>query len=139
MPVHNYKDLDILVSVTDSSGRKFDNFSSLAFDWTLSNPNVADFGNNQVMQLTTETTGLGKVIPTCTFYFSGVSANPGTRDIRETGPNCSGCLSFASDFHVLLMKGKLGTLSVSSKITGYKRNYLSLEGIQFDVSRLCWV
>ena len=66
IPVHNYKDLDILVSVTDSNGRKFDNFSSLAFDWTLSNTDVAEFGTKE-MQLTTELTDTGKVIPTCKY------------------------------------------------------------------------
>ena len=72
IPVHNYKDLDILVSVTDSNGRKFDNFSSLEFDWTLSNTNVAEFGNGDEMQLSTESTDSGKVIPTCKYkiYFT---------------------------------------------------------------------
>ena len=67
IPVHNYKDLDILVSVTDSNGRKFDNFSSLEFDWTLSNTNAAQFGNENEMQLTTESADSGKVIPTCKY------------------------------------------------------------------------
>ena len=32
------------------------------------------------------------------------------------------------------MKNKMGTLSVTSKITGYKHNYFALENIQFEVS-----
>ncbi|XP_060082895.1 nuclear pore membrane glycoprotein 210-like [Ylistrum balloti] len=34
VPVHCSRDLDILVTVTDSAGNKFDNFSSLEFEWT---------------------------------------------------------------------------------------------------------
>jgi hypothetical protein len=30
-----------MITVTDSNGRKFDNFSSLVFDWSLSNPSLA--------------------------------------------------------------------------------------------------
>ncbi|XP_021353376.1 nuclear pore membrane glycoprotein 210-like isoform X2 [Mizuhopecten yessoensis] len=34
VPVHCSRDLDILVTVTDSAGNKFDNISSLEFEWT---------------------------------------------------------------------------------------------------------
>ena len=37
MPVHCKKDLHLQVALTDSSGRRFDNFSSLALDWSVSN------------------------------------------------------------------------------------------------------
>jgi hypothetical protein len=30
-----------MITVTDSNGRKFDNFSSLVFDWSLSDPSLA--------------------------------------------------------------------------------------------------
>ncbi|XP_064601442.1 nuclear pore membrane glycoprotein 210-like [Liolophura sinensis] len=36
IPVHYHKGADLLVSVYDSKGRKFDNFSSLAVDWKIS-------------------------------------------------------------------------------------------------------
>ncbi|KAH9518820.1 hypothetical protein Btru_006348 [Bulinus truncatus] len=42
MPVHYAKDLDLLVMVTDSSGRRFDNLSSLAIEWTVSASSLAD-------------------------------------------------------------------------------------------------
>ncbi|GFN96241.1 nuclear pore membrane glycoprotein 210-like [Plakobranchus ocellatus] len=42
MPVHYNKDLDLLVTVTDSSGRRFDNFSSLDLSWTLSTSSLAE-------------------------------------------------------------------------------------------------
>ncbi|XP_055899109.1 nuclear pore membrane glycoprotein 210-like [Biomphalaria glabrata] len=42
MPIHYAKDLELLVVVTDSSGRRFDNFSSLAIEWSVSAPNLAD-------------------------------------------------------------------------------------------------
>ena len=32
------------------------------------------------------------------------------------------------------MKNKMGTLSITSKITGYKHNYFALENIQYEVS-----
>ena len=41
MPVHCEKDLHLLVALTDSSGRRFDNFSSLALEWSLSNSGLA--------------------------------------------------------------------------------------------------
>ncbi|XP_074660511.1 nuclear pore membrane glycoprotein 210-like [Tubulanus polymorphus] len=41
IPVHSHKDLDINVLVTDSNGRRFDNFSSLAIDWKLSDNSLA--------------------------------------------------------------------------------------------------
>ena len=43
---------------------------------------------------------------------------------------------FFSDYHVLLMKNKMGPLSVTSKITGYKHNYFALENIQFEVGTI---
>ncbi|XP_059163994.1 nuclear pore membrane glycoprotein 210-like [Physella acuta] len=42
MPVHCGKDLDILVSVTDSIGRRFDNISSLAIEWTVLPTSLAE-------------------------------------------------------------------------------------------------
>ncbi|GFS06156.1 nuclear pore membrane glycoprotein 210-like [Elysia marginata] len=42
MPVHYNKDLDLLVTVTDSSGRRFDNFSSLDLSWTVSPPHLGE-------------------------------------------------------------------------------------------------
>ncbi|RUS72155.1 hypothetical protein EGW08_020082, partial [Elysia chlorotica] len=42
MPVHYNKDLDLLVTVTDSSGRRFDNFSSLDLSWTISTRRLAE-------------------------------------------------------------------------------------------------
>ena len=42
MPVHYNKDLDLLVTVTDSSGRRFDNFSSLDLSWTVSVKHLAE-------------------------------------------------------------------------------------------------
>ena len=41
MPVHCEKDLNIEVSVTDSSGRRFDNISSLNLEWSVSNRQLA--------------------------------------------------------------------------------------------------
>lgn len=46
IPVHCRRDLDILITVTDSNGRKFDNFSSLVFDWTLSDQSLASFSDS---------------------------------------------------------------------------------------------
>ncbi|XP_052218938.1 nuclear pore membrane glycoprotein 210-like isoform X2 [Dreissena polymorpha] len=41
IPIHCKKDLDILVVVTDKHGRRFDNISSLEFEWTLSDETIA--------------------------------------------------------------------------------------------------
>lgn len=40
IPVHCQKGADLLVSVYDSKGRKFDNFSSLAVDWKISDTSL---------------------------------------------------------------------------------------------------
>ncbi|CAG5123932.1 unnamed protein product, partial [Candidula unifasciata] len=42
MPAHFGTDLDLVVTVIDSVGRHFDNFSSLAIDWTVSNPDLLE-------------------------------------------------------------------------------------------------
>ncbi|CAL1542005.1 unnamed protein product, partial [Lymnaea stagnalis] len=42
IPVHYGRDLDVLVSVTDSSGRQFHNFSSLMIQWTVSASNLGE-------------------------------------------------------------------------------------------------
>lgn len=41
IPVHCERDLNLLVTVTDANGRKFDNISSLEFVWKLSDPSLA--------------------------------------------------------------------------------------------------
>ncbi|XP_070200007.1 nuclear pore membrane glycoprotein 210-like [Littorina saxatilis] len=41
MPVHCKKDLRLQVALTDSSGNRFDNFSSLALDWSVSDTTLA--------------------------------------------------------------------------------------------------
>ncbi|XP_062607902.1 nuclear pore membrane glycoprotein 210-like [Saccostrea cucullata] len=46
IPVHCQRDLDILVTVTDSLGRKFDNFSSLDFQWSVSDQSLATLDNS---------------------------------------------------------------------------------------------
>ncbi|CAC5367420.1 NUP210 [Mytilus coruscus] len=53
IPVHCRRDLDILITVTDSNGRKFDNFSSLVFDWTLSDQSLASFSDSIVSSVET--------------------------------------------------------------------------------------
>ena len=60
IPVHGGRDLDLGVIVTDSNGRRFNNFSSLAFDWELSDENVAAFGNSGKMTTAVTTTDTGK-------------------------------------------------------------------------------
>ncbi|BFZ03901.1 hypothetical protein BsWGS_06940 [Bradybaena similaris] len=42
MPAHFGADLELVVTVTDSFGRHFDNFSSLAIDWTVSSPDLLE-------------------------------------------------------------------------------------------------
>ena len=43
VPVHSYRPLDVQVVVKDAEGRRFDNFSSLHFDWSLSDNALATF------------------------------------------------------------------------------------------------
>lgn len=56
----NYKDLQILVAVTDNNGRRFNNFSSLAFQWELTDVRLAAFLNNAEMQSEVVISGLGR-------------------------------------------------------------------------------
>ncbi|CAH1786082.1 unnamed protein product [Owenia fusiformis] len=53
VPVHSSKELQLLVTVTDSNGRKFHNFSSLDFEWDISNTQLAKFANGE-SEMTTE-------------------------------------------------------------------------------------
>ena len=57
--MHNHKELAIHVMVTDSNGRKFDNFSSLAIDWELSDHSIAELGNSGQVSSKLTTTDLG--------------------------------------------------------------------------------
>ena len=63
--MYSYQDMFIDVTVTDSSGHRFDNFSSLAFDWEVSNPVIA--GVEKEGKLTTElsTVETSRRIMTC--------------------------------------------------------------------------
>ncbi|XP_053384665.1 nuclear pore membrane glycoprotein 210-like [Mercenaria mercenaria] len=45
IPVHCQRDLDLGVSVTDKNGRKFDNISSLEFDWSMSDGSLASLAD----------------------------------------------------------------------------------------------
>ena len=41
IPVHCERDLNLLITVTDVNGRRFDNISSLEFEWSLSDKSLA--------------------------------------------------------------------------------------------------
>ena len=49
MPVHCEKDLRLQVALTDSSGRRFDNFSSLHLEWSVSNSVLAALVHPEVL------------------------------------------------------------------------------------------
>ena len=83
IPVHSYRDLDILVTVTDSNGRKFDNFSSLAFDWQISDQSLASFANNGEMTMALTTTELGRKIQKC-FQILMMSSKLGSLTVTAT-------------------------------------------------------
>ncbi|ESO84308.1 hypothetical protein LOTGIDRAFT_236288 [Lottia gigantea] len=59
MPVHCKKDVNIQAIVTDSSGRKFDNFSSLAIEWKLSDNQLAELEDTTdlTVDITTDNDG----------------------------------------------------------------------------------
>ena len=46
--MYNYRDLNLLVSVSDRDGRQFDNFSSVAIDWLLSDQSLASFEGEDI-------------------------------------------------------------------------------------------
>ena len=54
VPVYSFLDLELLVTVADKDGRRFDNFSSLVLDWQLSDKTLAGFNMNDE-QLNMET------------------------------------------------------------------------------------
>ncbi|GAB1602354.1 nuclear pore membrane glycoprotein 210-like isoform X1, partial [Argonauta hians] len=47
IPVHCKQNLTLLLTVTDNQGRKFDNFSSLKFDWELSDTSLASLSSGE--------------------------------------------------------------------------------------------
>ena len=51
------RSLDILVTVTDKNGRKFDNISSLDFDWSVSDSKLASFPYDLESEVVTTTGG----------------------------------------------------------------------------------
>lgn len=54
IPVHCKQDLTVLLTVTDNQGHKFDNFSSLKFDWKLSDTSLASFNLAESMRIETD-------------------------------------------------------------------------------------
>ncbi|KAK3103291.1 hypothetical protein FSP39_018237 [Pinctada imbricata] len=61
VPIHCNRDLDILVFVTDSFGKKFDNFSSLDIDWSVSDQSYGSLLKADSTQLIIRTVDGSKV------------------------------------------------------------------------------
>ena len=53
--------------MTDSNGRRFDNFSSLSFDWEVSNPAVAKMQQQGKLSTELSVTDNSRKIMTCKF------------------------------------------------------------------------
>ncbi|KAL4239762.1 hypothetical protein ACF0H5_000565 [Mactra antiquata] len=53
IPVHCHRDLKLGVTVTDKNGRKFDNISSLEFDWLMSDSSLGSLDEDLETELTT--------------------------------------------------------------------------------------
>jgi hypothetical protein len=57
IPVHCQRDLDLGVVVTDKNGRKFDNISSLEFDWSMSDGSLASLADELQTEVTLTPSG----------------------------------------------------------------------------------
>lgn len=57
IPVHCERDLNLGITVTDKNGRKFDNISSLEFDWSLSDSSLASLADELDYEITTAPSG----------------------------------------------------------------------------------
>ena len=57
LAAQSYLDLNLVAIVKDESGRKLDNFSSLAIDWTLSKPDLAQLSSPNSILLETKDAG----------------------------------------------------------------------------------
>ncbi|XP_052692934.1 nuclear pore membrane glycoprotein 210-like [Crassostrea angulata] len=98
IPVHCQRNLDILVTVTDSLGRKFDNFSSLDFQWMVSDRSLA----------TLEDTEDGSI------QISTTSTKEGFNHVKY--------------YRVLQPRGQPGVVIVTASISSYIEKHLKMAG-----------
>ncbi|KAK3608986.1 hypothetical protein CHS0354_020538 [Potamilus streckersoni] len=77
VPVDCDQDLNLVVAVTDAHGRRFDNFSSLEFDWVLSDKSLGSLQEsaNLLDDVVLSPSGKKKVITYRTFSPVGVIGN----------------------------------------------------------------
>ncbi|XP_071099780.1 nuclear pore membrane glycoprotein 210-like isoform X2 [Haliotis cracherodii] len=83
IPIHCEYDRDILVTVTDSSGRKFDNFSSLAIDWSVSSTSLASIPTPDDLTTDITSTQDGKKLVR-TYQTLSPAGRPGTVVVSAT-------------------------------------------------------
>ncbi|XP_066264893.1 nuclear pore membrane glycoprotein 210-like [Branchiostoma lanceolatum] len=100
IPVHNFKNLDVDVVVTDGNGRHFDNFSSLAIAWETSNQSLADFASS--ITTTREVHGQGK--------YSGHKV--------------------LTSMQTVVPKKKRGVMTITGSIQGYNKHFFQYHGIK---------
>ncbi|XP_022313260.2 nuclear pore membrane glycoprotein 210-like [Crassostrea virginica] len=98
IPVHCQRELDILVTVTDSLGRKFDNFSSLDFHWSVSDQSLAILESSEDSSL----------------QISSTSSKEGFNYIKY--------------YRVLQPQGQPGFVVVTASINSYIEKHLKMAG-----------
>ena len=62
MPVYCQKDLDLLVTITDSSGRRLDNISSLVLDWSVSAAQLVQLVHTKELRIHTDAEAGGRKV-----------------------------------------------------------------------------
>ncbi|KAL3841492.1 hypothetical protein ACJMK2_019630 [Sinanodonta woodiana] len=79
VPVHCNWDLNLVLTVTDAHGRRFDNFSSLEFDWTLSDKSLGSLQESDDLldDIVLSPNGKKKITTYRTFSPVGVIGNQG--------------------------------------------------------------
>ncbi|XP_048780768.2 nuclear pore membrane glycoprotein 210-like isoform X2 [Ostrea edulis] len=96
IPIHCQRDLDIVVTVTDSLGRKFDNFSSLDFHWSVSDQSLATLDDSIDSSI----------------QISTMSSKEGFNYIKY--------------YRVLLTRGRPGFVVITASISSYLERHLKM-------------
>ncbi|CAI9723077.1 Hypothetical predicted protein [Octopus vulgaris] len=78
IPVHCKQDLTVLLTVTDNQGHKFDNFSSLKFDWKLSDTSLASLNLAEPMRIETDISDRTSKVSAVGYQVVGMFGKPGT-------------------------------------------------------------
>lgn len=111
VPVHCNQNLGILLTVTDNQGRKFNNFTSLKFEWTLSDSSLATLDLHKPLEMTVDLTDSGNKGTAVGHQYVQMLGTPGTVIVTVS---CSNYISKYLVAYGISLHSKLHTKVIQS-------------------------